>query len=78
MRVTGLQSLAKRKYLSVALRTNRTCRVTVTAVNFTKSTITVVAGERRVVRIRRTKGNARRIVVTVAGEGTARQTVRTR
>jgi hypothetical protein len=75
MRVTGLRSLAKRRYLSVALRTDRACRVTVAATGFKKVTARLVPNERTVVRIRRTKGTAKRIVVTA---GTAKQTVRAR
>jgi len=75
MRVTGLNSLKKRRYLAVALRTNRTCRVTVTASGFTKATATLQPGKRTVVKIRRTKGNAKRITITA---GSAKQTVRAR
>ena len=75
MRVTGLNSLARRRYLSVALRTDRTCRVTVAAAGFTKATATLQPGRRTVVKIRRTKGKAKRITITA---GSAKQTVRAR
>ena len=71
--------LAKRRFLSVALRTNKTCRVTVSAPNFTRTTVTLTPGERRVVKVRRTRGTAKRITVTVrAPAGKVTQTVRAR
>ena len=76
MRVTGLNSLAKRRYLSVALRTDRTCRVTVAARRLQPTaTATLQPGKRTVVKIRRTKGKAKRITITA---GSAKQTVRAR
>jgi hypothetical protein len=79
MRVTGQYSLAKRRFLSVALRTDKTCRVTVGAPNFTRATVTLTPGERRVVKIRRTRGTAKRITVAVrAPGGNVTQTVRAR
>jgi hypothetical protein len=79
MRVTGQYSLAKRRFLSVALRTDKTCRVTVSAPQFTRTTVTLTPGERRVVKIRRTRGTAKRITVTVrTPAGRVTQNVRAR
>jgi hypothetical protein len=79
MRVTGQYSLAKRRFLSVALRTDKTCRVTVSAPHFTRTTVTLTPGERRVVRIRRTRGTTKRITVTVrTPAGKVTQNVRAR
>ena len=75
MRVTGLNSLEKRRYLSVALRTDRTCRVTVAAAGFKSTSTTLTPGKRTVIKLRRTKGKAKRITITA---GSARQTVRVR
>ena len=75
MRVTGLRSLDRRRFLSVALRTNRACRVTVAAPGFSSATANLTPATRTVVRIRRTKGAAKRITITA---GTAKQTVRIR
>ena len=75
MRVTGLNSLEKRRYLSVALRTDRTCRVTVAAAGFKSTSTTLTPGKRTVIKLRRTKGKAKRITITA---GSAKQTVRVR
>jgi hypothetical protein len=53
--------------------------VTVSAPNFTRTTVTLTPGERRVVKVRRTRGTAKRIAVTVRTPGgTVKQTVRAR
>jgi hypothetical protein len=75
MRVTGLRSLAKRKYLSVALRTNKSCSATVRAPNFKRATARLEPGRRTVVRLRRTKGKARRFKVTVNADGRSASTL---
>ena len=62
LRVTGFASLKRRGYLSVALRTDETCRATISARGFRTVTARVEPGTRRVVKLR---GRARRVVVTV-------------
>jgi hypothetical protein len=69
MRVTGLRSLDRRRYLSIALRTDARCRVTISAPRFRRVTVTLVPGERRVVKLRRARGTAARIPITVRGPG---------
>lgn len=58
MRVTGLASLARRGYLSVALHSDEACRATVTArmasSRFKPATIRLAAGQRTVIRLRAT------------------------
>ena len=61
-RVTGFASLKRRGYLSVALRTDETCRATIRARGFRTVTARVVPGARPVVKLR---GQARRVVITV-------------
>jgi len=65
MRVTGQHSLARRKYLSVALRADEPCRVTVTAKTFAGASARLRPGTRTVVKIRRCTNGSRRIVVNV-------------
>ena len=60
---------ARRRYLSLALRTDRPCRVTITAPRFTRLTLHLRPGERRVVKFRRPRGSAKRITITVRGPG---------
>jgi hypothetical protein len=69
MRVTGQYSLAKRRYLSVALRTDKPCRVTISARNFKRVTVTLTPGQRRVIKLRRMRAKAKRITVTVRTPG---------
>lgn len=77
MRVTGQYSLAKRRYLSVALRTDAACRVTISAPSFTQVRVNLTPGQRRVVKLRRPRGAAKRITVTVRTPATTlRTTVR--
>jgi hypothetical protein len=52
LRVTGLSSLGRRKYLSLALRTDRPCRATISARRFRTTTIALIPGRREVVRLR--------------------------
>jgi hypothetical protein len=73
MRVTGLHSLARRRYLSVALRTDKACRVTVSAPGFKRTIAALRPGTRTVVKLRRTTSRARRITISA---GTTKQTVR--
>jgi hypothetical protein len=73
MRVTGLRSLDRRHYLSIALRTDRACRVSVAAKGFKRTTATLKPGTRTMVKLRRTTNKAKRITITA---GSATQTVR--
>ena len=82
MRVTGLRSLARRKYLSVALRTDEACRVTISAKTFHDASTRLAPGARTVIKLRRRAKGSSRIVVSVravdaAGNAiTVRTTVR--
>jgi len=79
VRVTGGRSLAKRGYLSVALRTNRRCSVTISAPRFRTVTKQLEAGARTVVKLRRTRGTAKRFTVTVrSGTEVYRTSIRAR
>jgi hypothetical protein len=73
MRVTGTRSLAKRRYLSVALRTDRACRVAVSARGFKTTTASLTPGKRTVVKLRRTTSRAKRVTITA---GSVKRTVR--
>ncbi len=52
LRVTGLRSVRRRHYVSVALRTDEACKATVSASSFRISKPTLRAGVRRVVHLR--------------------------
>ena len=62
MRVTGLASLGRRGYLSIALRSDEACRATITGrmtiASFRAVTIRLNPGERTVVRLRVTDARA--------------------
>ena len=72
-RVTGFASLKRRGYLSVALRTDETCRATISAPGFRSVTTLVLPNSRPVVKLR---GEARRVVVTVRTRDAAGNTGR--
>jgi hypothetical protein len=72
-RVTGFRSLKRRGYLSVALRTDETCRARISARGFRSVTTRVAPHTRPVVKLR---GKARRIVVTVRTRDAAGNTGR--
>ncbi|MBE2319112.1 PQQ-dependent sugar dehydrogenase [Solirubrobacter sp. CPCC 204708] len=77
MRISGQRQLAKRRYLSIALRTDKPCRVTISAPSFRRVTVRLQPGPGRVVKLRRAYGTAKRISVLVRGPGAdVRQTVR--
>jgi hypothetical protein len=65
MRVTGLRSLGRRGYLSVALRTDEACVATISARGFRKVTARLVPGKRVVVKLRRTTSRTRSVAVRV-------------
>jgi hypothetical protein len=78
MRVTGARSLARRRYLTVALRTDAPCRVTITAREFRRLAVNLRPGERRAVKFRRPRGAAKRIAIRVRfPSGSFTTTVRT-
>jgi hypothetical protein len=52
IRVTGLASLGRRRYLSIALRTDASCRATISARRFRSATVALVPGKRAVVKLR--------------------------
>jgi hypothetical protein len=67
MRVTGLRSFERRRYLNVALRADEPCRVSVRAPNFKRTTARLTPGERTVVKLRRQRRGSRRVVISVRG-----------
>jgi len=83
-RVTGLRSLARRGYLSVALRTDEACRATISARGFRTLTTNLRPDTRTVVRLRRRTSRARSIALKIEardGSGNVRtlsQSVRAR
>jgi hypothetical protein len=72
MRVTGLVALRHRGYLAVALRTDESCRATVSARGFRTVSATLAPGTRTVLKLRRERRGARRIAVTVRAVDAAR------
>ncbi len=73
-RVTGFRSLSRRGYLNVALRTDETCRVTISARGFRRVTTRVVPNTRPVVKLRGKR--SRRVVVIVRTRDAAGNTGR--
>lgn len=83
VRITGLRSLGRRHFLSVALRTDRPCRATLTGrvrgvTGFRATSVRLVPGTRRVVRLRvrdrraitrALRTRARTILVRVEADG---------
>jgi glucose/sorbosone dehydrogenase len=65
IRVTGVHSLGRRGYLSVALRTDEACGATVSARGFRATTARLVPGKRLVVKLRRTTSRSRSVAVRV-------------
>jgi hypothetical protein len=65
MRVTGLRSLGRRGYLSVALRTDEACRATISARGFRSTSARLVPGARLVVKLRRTTSRTHTVAVRV-------------
>ena len=70
-RVTGLHSLRRRGYLSLALRSDEACRATISARGFRTVTIHLKPGSRRVVKLRRTTSRARSIALTIEARDAA-------
>ena len=70
-RVTGLRSLRRRGYLSVALRTDEACRATISARGFRAVTTHLTPGARSVVKLRRTTSRARSIALRIEARDAA-------
>ena len=65
MRVTGLWSLKRRGYLTVALRTDEGCRATVAAPGFKTAGARLTPGTRTVIKLRARTRKPRRLTVSV-------------
>jgi hypothetical protein len=68
VRITGLASLGRRRYLSVAVRADEPCRATISARGFRTTTVPLVPGARSVVKLRldRRRALPRTVAVRVA------------